>query len=76
MKKESNYMEYGGIRIECYINNKVVYNIRLCMTIEKLQKQIKDNKLVYLNDERDTEFIYLDKFDKVVVNDDIRKYWE
>jgi hypothetical protein len=68
-------MRYGGIRIKCYIKNEVVYDIRLRMTIEELQKQI-DNKLVYLNEEGHTEIIYLDKFDKVVVNDDIRKNWE
>ena len=64
-------MRYGGIRINCYIKNKVVYDIRVRMTIEELQKQIKDNKLVYLNEEEHTEIIYLDKFDKIEFNTNI-----
>lgn len=54
------------VEIKCYIKNKPVYKIELQMNRDRLLKQIKENKIQYLNCKTGgTEIIYLDKFDKV-----------
>lgn len=57
------------VEIKCYIKNKLIYTIDLQMNKDRLIKQIKENKLEYLNYKTGgTEIIYLDKFDKVDFN--------
>lgn len=58
-----------SVEIKCYIKNKLIYTINLQMTKDKLLKQIKENRLEYVNSKTGgTEIIYLDKFDKVDFN--------
>lgn len=60
------------VEIKCYIKNKLIYIIDLQMVKERLLKQIKENKLEYLNYKTGgTEIIYLDKFDKISINTDL-----
>lgn len=60
------------VEIKCYIKDKLVYTIDLQMQQERLLKQIKENRLEYLNYKTGgTEIIYLDKFDRVDFNTDL-----
>ena len=62
------------VEIKCYIKNKLIYTIDLQMRQERLLKQIKENRLEYLNyNTGGTEIIYLDKSDKVDFNTDLER---
>lgn len=57
------------LNILCYKENKLIYNIELCMSEKRLTKQIHDGVLTYTNKNKGVEIINLRQFDKVVLPD-------
>ena len=58
--------------LKCYIKNKLIYTIKLEMRKERLEEQLKNNRLEYTSTQTGgTEIIYLDKFDKIDFDKDL-----
>lgn len=58
--------------ILCYRNNKMVLRVRCILNEDHLSLMIKNKMIFYMSEDlKSTEFIFLDNFDKVVINDDL-----
>lgn len=54
--------------ILCYQKNKKVLHIELITSVENLVEQIKNKLIMYRNKNGYSEIIYLDKYDRIVVD--------
>ena len=58
--------------ILCYRNNKLVFTVKCILREDHLSLMIKNKMIFYMSEDlKSTEFIFLDNFDKVVINDDL-----
>ena len=57
--------------IICYRNNKEVLRVQCAISEKDLCLMLKNKIIFYITKSSQTEFISLDNFDKVVINDNL-----